>query len=584
MGRRRANSCQKSKEDLWKGAIELDIGDGHTVQLIGMDSAVHVVFARAVVGKGGKGGDGGKGGVSVSRVVRALVDEEYRHVVKDILEKGTHIELDSHPPAEQLLDLGAVWLINETAYTKGEDTHAHRLSRRDEDTVPNWTDETLRVHYVPDRFHMAHEVDWTKYCRGLLIGETVRATIAGEKMHVPMTGLPDSKDGVIVYKDDDLGFAVLNKPGGLPSHGTKSNHTENVTHMFSEALKQLWPENHRKIHVTLPYRVDTDVGGLVVVSTRKEFASYLNHSLGASTPPKEIASSYGKDHQAPGDNSSAEADSKKPDDKEDQPAGDNGGSDESGGAAAASVGDEAEADVGAAGAGADLKKRYRCLVCVRDMEGMDTIERLQQSGQVVTQYVDPKHYGARRKFVWNRPKAGGHEWLACHIQIVQVGDGNPRSLRAACVVQPEDGDNVHPDSVLAHRLWGAERAAPAEELGFGYVMQVEVELAGTSAKMEERTRQVRGQLAAMGCPIVGDSVYGGGTCVVGGHGHIWKRMALQCCEVSFVEPRWEKQQGASADGEKGGAHGVMVPSERQCHFRVDNAWWTPYLDHYNQSV
>jgi len=234
MGGRRGNSGQKSKEDLWKGAIELDIGDGNIVQLIGMDSAVHVVFARAV----GKTSDT----VSISKVVRALVDEEYRHVVKDILEKGQHVEVDSHPPAEQLMDLGAVWLINETAYTKGEDTHAHRLSRKDEGTIPDWEDETLRVHYVPDRFHMAHEVDWTKYCKGLLIGETVQAYVAGGKPHVPMTGLPDSKDGVIVYKVRCYISVLLDLKLTSESctyHGTSSSITYSSRCIFDLELRLL---------------------------------------------------------------------------------------------------------------------------------------------------------------------------------------------------------------------------------------------------------------------------------------------------------------------------------------------------------
>lgn len=93
-----------------------------------------------------------------------------------------------------------MWLINETAYTKGEDTHAHRLQPKDADTVPDWTDMTLRVHYVPERHHMAHEVDWTKYCRGLLVGGNVEVKVGEEKPHVPMKGLPDGIDGAVVYE------------------------------------------------------------------------------------------------------------------------------------------------------------------------------------------------------------------------------------------------------------------------------------------------------------------------------------------------------------------------------------------------
>jgi hypothetical protein len=66
--------------------------------------------------------------------------------------------------------------------------------------TPDWKDMTLRVHYVPERFFVAYEVDWTKYCKGLLLDGCTSAYIGGVKQHVPMTGLPDKKDGVLVYE------------------------------------------------------------------------------------------------------------------------------------------------------------------------------------------------------------------------------------------------------------------------------------------------------------------------------------------------------------------------------------------------
>ena len=55
--------------------------------------------------------------------------------------------------------------------------------------------------YVPDRFFVANEVDWTKYCKGLLLDNgCTSALIGGKKAVVPMSGLPDGKDGAIVYE------------------------------------------------------------------------------------------------------------------------------------------------------------------------------------------------------------------------------------------------------------------------------------------------------------------------------------------------------------------------------------------------
>jgi hypothetical protein len=49
------------------------------------------------------------------------------------------------------------------------------------------------------------EVDWAKYCRGLLIGDNsvqifVGGTLLSAAEHVPVSGYPDKKDGVIVYE------------------------------------------------------------------------------------------------------------------------------------------------------------------------------------------------------------------------------------------------------------------------------------------------------------------------------------------------------------------------------------------------
>ena len=131
-----------------------------------------------------------------------MVSEGWKSVAKEILEKHIHVETpDAFPSASQLLQLGSVWILNETAYAAGDNYHAQRLKPSDETNTPDWKDMTLRVHYVPDRFFVAHEVDWTRYCKGLLLDNgCTSATIGGVKAVVPMMGLPDGKDGVIVYE------------------------------------------------------------------------------------------------------------------------------------------------------------------------------------------------------------------------------------------------------------------------------------------------------------------------------------------------------------------------------------------------
>mmetsp|Transcript_15688 Transcript_15688/g.33969 ORF Transcript_15688/g.33969 Transcript_15688/m.33969 type:complete len:358 (-) Transcript_15688:1001-2074(-) len=262
----------QSKSDLWKGSQSKDIGNSIIVQMVGMDSNNHTVYAR--VDPNCDATPESLSSVPIGKVIEIMVDEGWRHVAKDILEKGVHVETgNSYPSANELLQLGAVWLLNETAYAAGDHAHARRLSPKDEKDTPDWKDMTLRVHYVPDRFFVAHEVDWTKYCKGLLLDNCTLAIIGGKKAHVPMTGLPDGKDGVIVYEDNDLGFAVLNKPGGMPCHSTQSNHAEDVASMFSAALKQrstsdTSDESHHTF-LSLPLRVEPEMHGLVLAATKK---------------------------------------------------------------------------------------------------------------------------------------------------------------------------------------------------------------------------------------------------------------------------------------------------------------------------
>ena len=167
--------------------------------MVGMESAKHTVYAR--VDPDCAASPESLASISIGKVIEIMVDEGWRHVVKDILENHKHVETaDSYPKAGELLQLGAVWLVNETAYAAGDSAHARRLSTKDENDIPDWKDMTLRVHYAPERFFVAHEYDWSRYCKGLLLDNCTSAIIDGKKAHVPSTGFPNEKDGVIVYE------------------------------------------------------------------------------------------------------------------------------------------------------------------------------------------------------------------------------------------------------------------------------------------------------------------------------------------------------------------------------------------------
>jgi 23S rRNA-/tRNA-specific pseudouridylate synthase len=204
-----------------------------------------------------------------------------------------------------------------------------------------------------------------------------------------------------------------------------------------------------------------------------------------------------------------------------------------------------------------VTRHFKCLVCVKDPENMSLLEHFQSSGTIVTHYLDPKS-PAPKRFYRHKPKDSKKDWQECKLRIVKIGDDN---FRAACVKSVYK-DSI--DSCLAHRLWGPDSETPAEDLGVQYVMEVEVEL------LTSRPHQIHGQLAALGCPIVGDVQYGGGKCEIHSQKHAWNRLALQCCEMSFMEPQWKDTEHKKE----------LVPSERKCFFRLNESWWGEYLAQY----
>lgn len=513
-GRDRSNSYSshnhnrkpQSKSSLWKGSINKDIGNDIIVQIVGMESFNHTVYAR--VDPNCAATPESLATVPIGKVIEIMVDEGWRHVAKDILEKGVHVETaNSYPSAAELLELGAVWLLNETAYAAGDHAHARRLSGKDEKDTPDWKDMTLRVHYVPDRFFVAHEVDWTKYCKGLLLDGCTSAIIGGKKAHVPMTGLPDEKDGVIVYEDNDLGFTVLNKPGGMPCHSTQSNHKEDVASMFSAGLKQRSSSTDESKHATflsLPLRVEPEMHGLVLAATKKEFCSFMTKQL-------ESSNNNGTNNNV------------------------------------------------------EVTKTYRCLVCIKDPDDIDRIEKL--INRTIEHYVDVRS-PTPKKFVRNKPKSSNHEWQQCLMKITSIGTQS-KNFRAACVSSKYSDSN---DFTLAHRLWGPDKNHPAEDVGVQYVMQLDVQL------MTKSPHQIRGQLAALGVPIVGDGPYGGGFCEMRRHRHLWTRMAVQICHLEFTLPKCEENEEKKR---------VLVLSEeeeekKKCVFHLNTAWWSDYLMDYEQ--
>ena len=198
-------SSQQSKEDLWKDALTVELpGDGTTsIQWYEYPAKNHHELFARVVSSSSSNDDDSNNTVTIGQVVETMVDETWKRTAKAILETKKKVKPDSFPPATQLLELGAVWLLNERLYCEGQGAHAHRMHPKDETRVVDWNDFTLRIHIIPERHFAADTVDWGKFCKGLLLSDEVEVSIAGTKPHVPIVSegaLPDDKDGAIVYE------------------------------------------------------------------------------------------------------------------------------------------------------------------------------------------------------------------------------------------------------------------------------------------------------------------------------------------------------------------------------------------------
>jgi 23S rRNA-/tRNA-specific pseudouridylate synthase len=195
-----------------------------------------------------------------------------------------------------------------------------------------------------------------------------------------------------------------------------------------------------------------------------------------------------------------------------------------------------------------IQKRYRCLVAVRNEELWDSFSiKYLQTGAVVEHFVDANS-PAPKTFVETRgldhvpfpsetapPPAGTAanptRWQLCRLRISSA-TGPFRAPHGT----------------------GSLRSSPADRPHFGCCFELEIEL------LTGRTHQIRGQLAALGCPIVGDPLYGTQATTTTNKKD-WRnrsaiRMALQCCKLSFPV----------ADDETGG-------TPRWLDFELDSAWW-----------
>lgn len=418
--------------------------------------------------------------------------------------------------AVELLAIGSTWYLSKDSPRDpalgGKPT---RLTLADAGKILEEGDY-LRVHNPPRRFPAVNLYDW-----GRLLDED------GSKAQL------DRLPGVVVAEDEEAGYIIIDKPAGLPVHGTVDNTLENVSAAVGRALlkkreadlmesirntakyssstlgnERDYRKRKRKgkqkeeplVYVSTPQRLDQNTSGLFVVSTKKQFASYFAALLRQKT----------------------------------------GGQ----------LSDVDRTDC-------SVHKRYRCLVCLsqKDRSMADELARLRKwasEGKVIRHWLEPS-IKAPKNFAL---VSGNSTWSECLLRINHVGE--------ACAIIGNDAAHE-----LSDALWISPDARPKDVVG---VVEVEIEL------LTGRTHQIRGQMSASGFPLCGDVGYGGAIpqsvgAISGNIGfQVSEKLALQCCQLEFVEADF------SFKAKKNDI--ISKPSCRWKTFRLETAWWTPLLKRY----
>lgn len=214
----------------------------------------------------------------------SILDPGYRHD-PSTLPEPTHNKANLSPM--ELLALGSVWYLPASAAPPNVDRFdasngikPRRLTVGDSN-ITLCGGDYLRVHFDPRRYCEANKWNWG--CK---------------------SGQVDGRPGVIVARDDEVGYMIVDKPSNVPVHARVDNLLENVA---SSVGRVIWEErshslvsdasnvgastqetqlrlkkrNKRKqkieqlVYVATPQRLDQNTTGLLVVATKKSFAAYF---------------------------------------------------------------------------------------------------------------------------------------------------------------------------------------------------------------------------------------------------------------------------------------------------------------------
>ena len=458
--------------------------------------------------------------------------------------------------AQDLLNMGSVWYLPaedmDNPYKKPlRLASPNSYNERPDDThLELHEGDYLRIHHNPRRFPGVDLYDWTLPAAGTNSNIDDNGT---ESIRIKPENTSTAKERLVVEYNAEKGYLVLNKPSEcIPVHPTVDNSAENIV----ACLRQANPE--ALDYVTTPHRLDQNTSGLITLATQKTFAAYFAQLMRHKT-----ASEVPESGTDPSPTTSRSSSSRNDDDTENNK------------------------DTG-------VHKAYRCLVCLAPPPAATTtttsddddavwsvdkaIRELQayaKEQKIMRHYLEPSVRSPKR-FVATLPehaktiaasaklnkKEAEAGWAECLMRIQRVGD--------LCTLRGNAASHT-----LAQGLWKSshEGMPPTAQA----VVEVDIEL------LTGRTHQIRGQLAAEGYPLVGDVPYGGAVPAnVSNDSRFDARLALQCRRLEFLDPDLR-----TTNKRKRGRIFVetnMVPSNRWNAFELEDAWWTPFLTQYHETL
>lgn len=325
--------------DPWKDAQETKLSEGVLLQFVGLTSPTHTLFVRILIPPSSPAERNHI--FSVQQVLEWMLGEMLQREQAKTQEEFASQQLSSR----QLLELGSVWKLSSNCSSGGTGKMKRVRQFLDNANDPLIVGtESLRVHFRPSRFPSAKLVDWTLSKQ---VEESSSTALATPKIHKG-----------ILHHDNDLGFAIVHKPSGLPAHATVDNGVENVLYQVEHHQRILGQGTLYKC--SLPHRLDIETEGLLIVATKPEFSSYMGRMLQQKSLLCQANNVHENHHPV-----------------------------------------------------ADIHKQYRCLVRLADPQQREDL--IKRKG-LIEHYRDPKSL-APKSFQLEAQEG----WLKCLLRILEVG-------------------------------------------------------------------------------------------------------------------------------------------------------------------